>query len=303
MVNSINEYPSLPRRKILLSTGSHNYRPPLECSRSAPKLSSIEESYAEEQEDIFKSSHQLYVNILKSFEKCDLSLERRNKYNSMLNKTLKKNDTETFKQTLGNRINNCILNKSITQVNKEPTDPPSADSVRCSTIVNKIENVSSENRTSFETDINSDLARRTILTDSDKPSATEDCKTNENESDKMKDLDFKIGGVVLPPIKNFEKIPSIDHNFINPYITKGLLEQEQVSLIPVGESQSDFSSLKVYKKKGFCEGAKDLHIPCTIFQSCDNLTNENLDQTHSSFSSDYRYEEEISNKINSALVV
>ncbi|XP_034949359.1 uncharacterized protein [Chelonus insularis] len=49
LANAVYENPSLPRRKILLSTGGQNYRPPLERSKSAPKLSSIEEdSVAEE---------------------------------------------------------------------------------------------------------------------------------------------------------------------------------------------------------------------------------------------------------------
>ncbi|XP_037089683.1 protein FAM43A-like [Pollicipes pollicipes] len=36
-------YPSTPRRKVVLTSGGVNYRPPLERSKSAPKLSSIEE--------------------------------------------------------------------------------------------------------------------------------------------------------------------------------------------------------------------------------------------------------------------
>ncbi|XP_015595191.1 uncharacterized protein LOC107267706 [Cephus cinctus] len=49
LANAVYENPSLPRRKILLSTGGQNYRPPLERSKSAPKLSAIEEdSVAEE---------------------------------------------------------------------------------------------------------------------------------------------------------------------------------------------------------------------------------------------------------------
>lgn len=51
LANSVYENPSMPRRKILLSTGSHNYRPPLERSKSAPKLMVIEESLEEEQEE------------------------------------------------------------------------------------------------------------------------------------------------------------------------------------------------------------------------------------------------------------
>lgn len=50
LANSVYDNPSLPRRKILLSTGSHNYRPPLERSKSAPRLMSIEESLEEDDE-------------------------------------------------------------------------------------------------------------------------------------------------------------------------------------------------------------------------------------------------------------
>lgn len=49
LANCVYENPSLPRRKILLSTGSHNYRPPLERSKSAPRLMSIEESLEEDE--------------------------------------------------------------------------------------------------------------------------------------------------------------------------------------------------------------------------------------------------------------
>ncbi|XP_073983408.1 uncharacterized protein isoform X3 [Rhodnius prolixus] len=50
LANSVYDNPTMPRRKILLSTGSQNYRPPLERSKSAPKLMSIEESVEEEEE-------------------------------------------------------------------------------------------------------------------------------------------------------------------------------------------------------------------------------------------------------------
>lgn len=49
LANALHDNPSLPQRKLLLSTGASNYRPPLERSKSAPKLSSIEE-VAEEDE-------------------------------------------------------------------------------------------------------------------------------------------------------------------------------------------------------------------------------------------------------------
>lgn len=56
LANAVYDNPSLPRRKILLSTGSHNYRPPLERSKSAPKLMSIEESIEEDEETEMRKS-------------------------------------------------------------------------------------------------------------------------------------------------------------------------------------------------------------------------------------------------------
>ncbi|XP_039296225.1 uncharacterized protein LOC111043282 [Nilaparvata lugens] len=56
LANAVYDNPSLPRRKILLSTGSHNYRPPLERSKSAPKLMSIEESLEEYEEAELRKS-------------------------------------------------------------------------------------------------------------------------------------------------------------------------------------------------------------------------------------------------------
>lgn len=69
LVNSLYENPSMPRRKILLSVGANNYRPPMERSKSAPKLMAIEEAVGEEEEissmPSFKKSqsHIPYSNV------------------------------------------------------------------------------------------------------------------------------------------------------------------------------------------------------------------------------------------------
>lgn len=58
MANSLYENPSLPKRKILLSIGEQNYKPALERSKHAPKLSSIEEDAdAESQEENLPPNH------------------------------------------------------------------------------------------------------------------------------------------------------------------------------------------------------------------------------------------------------
>lgn len=51
LANCCYNHPSLPRRKILLSTGSMNFKPPLDRSRSAPRLMSIEESNEDDLEE------------------------------------------------------------------------------------------------------------------------------------------------------------------------------------------------------------------------------------------------------------
>uniref|UniRef100_A0A1L8DBH5 PID domain-containing protein n=1 Tax=Nyssomyia neivai TaxID=330878 RepID=A0A1L8DBH5_9DIPT len=48
LANSVYENPTIPRRKMLLSVGGNNYKPPLERSKSAPKLMAIEEDAGEE---------------------------------------------------------------------------------------------------------------------------------------------------------------------------------------------------------------------------------------------------------------
>jgi len=43
LANAVYAQPSLPKRRIMLSTGASNYRPPLERCKSAPKLGPIDE--------------------------------------------------------------------------------------------------------------------------------------------------------------------------------------------------------------------------------------------------------------------
>ncbi|KAK8384105.1 hypothetical protein O3P69_016081 [Scylla paramamosain] len=51
LMHALYDSASIPRRKLLLSTGGSNYRPPLERSKSAPKLGAIEETIEEEEEE------------------------------------------------------------------------------------------------------------------------------------------------------------------------------------------------------------------------------------------------------------
>ena len=51
LANSVYENPTMPHRKMLLHTGSMNYRPPIERGKAASKLKMIEEVSFEEEQD------------------------------------------------------------------------------------------------------------------------------------------------------------------------------------------------------------------------------------------------------------
>lgn len=142
LVNSLYENPSMPRRKILLSVGANNYRPPMERSKSAPKLMAIEEAVGEEDEissqPSFKKSqsHSPYFNAdLFSTATFDRKYCKRNKTNREMptarcnssyensksrcttltsKNCVKQLDSET---SIGNNNNNNINNNSNTSTN------------------------------------------------------------------------------------------------------------------------------------------------------------------------------------------
>ena len=51
LANCIHDNPGIPYRKLLLQAATSNYKPPIERSKSAPKLTSIEEAELEEEEE------------------------------------------------------------------------------------------------------------------------------------------------------------------------------------------------------------------------------------------------------------
>lgn len=59
LANCIHDNPSMPYRKLLLQAGTSNYKPPIERSKSAPKLSSIEEAVHEEDEEVEEEEEDL----------------------------------------------------------------------------------------------------------------------------------------------------------------------------------------------------------------------------------------------------
>jgi hypothetical protein len=86
LANSVYDNPTIPRRKILLSTGSHNYKPPLERSKSAPKLTSIEEML-EEEEEVPETNKNVYKKILRHYDSTSALLDKRKTFVRKLQET------------------------------------------------------------------------------------------------------------------------------------------------------------------------------------------------------------------------
>ncbi|KAK7070139.1 Protein fam43a [Halocaridina rubra] len=64
LMHAIYDSASIPRRRLMLSTGAANYRPPLERSKSAPKLGAIEESIEEEEEEDLEQSDEEDIDAI-----------------------------------------------------------------------------------------------------------------------------------------------------------------------------------------------------------------------------------------------
>lgn len=230
------------------------FRPPLECSKSAPKLSSIEEIFDEEEDDLVGRYQQIYRTILKSYEQTSYWFERSKYYQR--------------KKPLYEAKNKSVLPKSTNNCDEVEED--------CSKTKNEL-------RVTFVDEPAEVISSTENLNQSSvKQNVGEGCT-----SDLDQRTDFKIGGEI--------------HSFVNPILSKGLMDQEQVSLVPVGEPLTDFSSLKVYKKRHFSDGCKDFSA-CSMFLSSETVNQlEQIFQTHCSFSTERDEDDHVNAKLNSTV--
>lgn len=245
LVNSVYENPTIPRRKILLSTGSHNYKPPLERSKSAPKLTSIEE-IIEEEEEIPEPNKNVYKKILRHYDSTSALLDKR--------KTFVRKLQESYQPpTSIVPVSEDICDESSKEILDLTLDEKS-DLILEELVQNSLRNdlLESCERAWFNA-----LSEKPDLLppDSDEGSLSSGCESastvtsdleqvfpaisEEDETKPKTDLDFKVGGCVLSRVRSYEGV--------NYGLCKIL--NEEVSLVPVGESQADFSSLKVFKKR------------------------------------------------------
>ncbi|KAK5646224.1 hypothetical protein RI129_004688 [Pyrocoelia pectoralis] len=295
LVNSIYDNPSIPIRKILLSTGSNNYRPPLERSKSAPKLVSIEENLEEEDEH----SDSLLAKK-KPLRNCDLEKRinlayREQNVNSVITKNENKvcdNDVEeisckrkvTFSESavLGGISENSELsvdeksNLILEELAQESLSNEFVESCNDTLERNWFGNLTIATNfaiiDSDEGSLSSGCESASTVTSEIEQStfaatekAQEDINLNSETSnlEHRVDSDFKVGGILLSRGRSLEKLPGVDYpKFygLNSSLSTSNIVNEEVSLVPVGESQTDFSSLKVYKKKSSSDSGLNVNI-------------------------------------------
>lgn len=294
LVNSIYDNPTMPRRKILLSTGSNNYKPPLERSKSAPKLMVIEENLEEEEEIFEGRSRRNFSNILGHCNK-NLVYNRRHSVHSNL--TCKPNIPRKVSVDPAVNNDNCACD-NINENGKEARESfrvKFSDNVTFSDISKNIElDVDAKSNLILETLLNESLnnkigernwfsnlrdGKELVSLDSDEGSLSSGCESASTVTSDLEHTHFTTIAEVLeepPSSANCENVPEpqtvatkkIECDFKlgtfallnkvrsleklknnNTSLSSSNILIDEVSLIPVGESQSDFSSLKVYKRR------------------------------------------------------
>lgn len=267
LANCVYDNPTMPRRKILLSTGSHNYRPPLERSKSAPKLTSIEENL-EEDEEIFEGRPR-NPKVLRHSDSTGVLLDKRKALllklppsptirpvlESVEDEEAEEEATSTYSRVKFSNDDDLLdeqSNRILEQLAQDAMRNDLIESCERSWFRKRDETPDLIPLDSDEGSLSSGCESvSTVTSDSDQPIFP--TISEENEAKKKTELvDFKIGGCVLSRVRDAE--PEVRR-----YSGLGLLETDEVSLIPVGETQSDFSSLKVYKKRASLEAGQNLN--------------------------------------------
>lgn len=304
LVNSVYENPTIPRRKILLSTGGQNYRPPLERSKSAPKLTIIEENL-EETEEIFEGRPRNNPRrILRHYDSTGALLDKNKLLKSKLDScklaescdSLEKDKKNPFltadersemilqeliEDSLRNDlIESCNVNGWLRGLSETPDLIPQLDSDE-SSLSSGCESAST---------VTSDLDPQTFSTILEEESPEEDDQIEPEETTRKTELDFKVGGSVLNRVKSLDRLGNRDMRrycgLRSTNLSTNILQNEEVSLVPVGESQTDFSSLKVFKKRLQNEQHQDSRDSKFLMNNNDEDCEDNYDEESGSACSD-----------------
>lgn len=258
LVNACYDNPSMPRRKILLSTGSQNYRPPLERSKSAPKLTMIEENLIEEESD-----HDVLNNnvTIRSVPPSLRRLKHSDSTSVLLDKNIKR--SPFCKNSLLNRLPS-LTSPIVAQNDSEPESNQRLFYRACSIrrkhadlVEETEEQIEDCNRSQEE--ILEVLVNETLLNDqnewileasSDEGSSISSGENHPTLCTSQSVLEFKIGESVLERVRNLEGPVSTSLDQLNG---------EGISIVPNGDSLApDFNSLRIFKKKNSLTNEEDV---------------------------------------------
>lgn len=295
----------MPRRKILLSTGSANYRPPLERSKSAPKLTIIEENLGEEDEEFSDDYKRIAAFAVRG---CARILRHCDSASALIDKrlALRQRLAETSELRIPPRIEDKeeIEEDDEHLERREVNFPEELPEETADEKSNRIlEELASENEPK-EDDLSwfrrSDIPADIPL-DSDEGSLSSGCESSSTfnsteeqsptEETSKPEPEFKVGGTVLSSIDRLtnctdvRKYCGLKHHL---RMLQEIPDAEEVSLIPVGEVQSDFSSLKVFKKRSVSDMEKD---SCIFDCTSANHDNNERDEAGSACSDESGYDE------------
>ncbi|CAH1990358.1 unnamed protein product [Acanthoscelides obtectus] len=249
LVNSVYENPTLPRRKILLSTGPLNYKPPLERSKSAPRLTSIEE-IIEEEDEVIPKSNKIFKEIISRCESTSSLVYRLNKMNTTQYICDRRQTKETVEEISMDKKTDMIL-EELVQCSLSSDLVESCEKAWYNAMMAKPDLIPTD---SDESSLSSGCGSVSTVTD-ERSVCMESISESVNEylPEKKTEPDFKVGGIVMSRVNSYEKLANPDllnYCGIKLYNKRIPLDHhENVSLVPVGESNDNFSSLKIFKTK------------------------------------------------------
>lgn len=192
LANSVYENPSMPRRKIMLSVGAMNYRPPLERSKSAPKLGAIEELCSEEDEEeaeMNAKQHDETWSRTSVDDSCQTLDRRRSESKSprktscpegVINRTLSESGTGTV--TVSDEFLDLLVKES--QKNACIEDTSDSDAEKETRLLEAItESNELSDAVAAESDCKALMQSNYLVTDSDDGSVSSGCETASTVTD------------------------------------------------------------------------------------------------------------------------
>ncbi|XP_030040078.2 uncharacterized protein LOC115455593 [Manduca sexta] len=234
LANSVYDNPSMPRRKILLSVGAMNYRPPLERSKSAPKLGAIEELCSEEDEE--EAEMIARENITNDWTRTSFSknMELDSTYSTQTLDRRRPEMKSPRKMSCPEGVMNRTLSDSATEtvtISDELLDLIAKESTKSAAETQNDETLEAIAETNELIDAAANkLSSNFLVTDSDDGSVSSGCET---ASTAASDTEPSSLPSLPQEDKHADAEPSFDHDASRSYTSA--IETNEVNHVPIGE--------------------------------------------------------------------